>query len=69
MCLKAEVVVMAIFEVELDGKLIKRIEADDFTRNGDTYFFFDKQNNTVGSVVAKPGMIVTKGGHVGPVSH
>jgi hypothetical protein len=56
---------MAIFYVEFDGRLIKSIEADDFSRNGDTYFFFDKQNNTVGSVVARPGMIITKDGHVG----
>jgi len=54
---------MAIFEVELGGKVIKAFEADSFIRNGESFQFLDRDNNLVGSIVTSPGMSVTKAGH------
>lgn len=57
---------MAIFEVELHQDVIKTFEADHFNRSGDSFYFYDRENNLVGSIVSSPGMSVTKTGHNGP---
>ena len=54
---------MAIFTIEVDGKLVKQIKAEDFFDKGEMIYFTDDQNANVGSVVRKPGMTVIKQGH------
>ncbi|MGA2205287.1 MAG: hypothetical protein ABSG10_01015 [Terracidiphilus sp.] len=54
---------MAIFTIELDGKLIKQINAEDFFDKGEMIYFTDNQNANVGSVVKRPGMTVIKQEH------
>jgi hypothetical protein len=54
---------MAIFAIECDGTLIKKIKADIVSDKGELFIFKDEQRNTVGSVVKKPGMTVVKDGH------
>jgi hypothetical protein len=54
---------MAIFQVELDGKIIKTFEAESFGRSGDAFYFRDRNRAIVGSIIVSPGMLVTKVGH------
>ncbi len=51
---------MALFEVEVDGKVIKTFEAEDFWRKDGAFIFVDADNATVGTIITKPGMSVTK---------
>ena len=57
---------MAVYQVELDGKVIKTFEAETFGRTGDSFYFRDGNRAIVGSIIVKPGMSVTKAGHGGP---
>jgi hypothetical protein len=54
---------MTVFTVEVDGKLLKQIKAEDFFDKGEMIYFIDAENRNVGSVVRKPGMTVVKQGH------
>jgi len=51
---------MATFEVELDGKLVKTFEAEDYWEKDGQYVFVNADNDTVGSIITKPGMSVVK---------
>ncbi len=53
---------MTTFEVEVDGKVVKTFEADDYALRDNAFVFF-VDGDTVGSIITKPGMSVTKVAH------
>jgi hypothetical protein len=56
--------VVAIFQVESNEEVIKEFEAERFFHNKEGVIIFqDANSETVGSIVSKPGMSVTKAGH------
>jgi hypothetical protein len=57
---------MAVYQVELDGKVIKTFEAESFGRTGDSFYFRDGNKAIIGTIIVSPGMSVTKLGHGGP---
>jgi hypothetical protein len=56
---------MAVFQVELDGKVVKTFEAERFIRRDDAFWFKDQNDVTIGAIIVSPGMSVTKAGHDG----
>jgi hypothetical protein len=51
---------MAIFEVDVDGKVVQKFEAERVISKNDEFVFNDRNSVAVGRIVKVPGMSVKK---------